>query len=206
MAATDDDVPSPIDFTELREASAWEQSAPARPGRTEIFATIARELTALPDVARVLELGSGPGFLAAVLLDARPRLNLTLLDFSAAMHGLARARLGHRSEGVMFVERSFKEPGWASGLGPFDAVVTNQAVHELRHKRHAPALHRAVRGILAPGGVYLVSDHVFGEGGLPDERMYMTEPEHREALLAAGFGSVEKILRRGSLVLHRARA
>lgn len=200
----DADVPSPIDFTDLREATVWEAAASSRPGRAEIFAAFARELAALPGDARVLELGAGPGFLAAVLLDAHPRLRLTLLDFSAAMHGLARARLGRRSEGVTFVERSFREPGWSSGLGPFDAAVTHQAVHELRHKRHAPELHRAVKEILAPGGLYLVGDHVFGEGGLPDERLYMTEPEHREALLAAGFRSVEKILRCGSLVLHRA--
>lgn len=202
---TDDDVPSPIDFTRLDEARAWEQSAPARPGRTEMFGLFARELAVLPKEARVLELGSGPGFLAAALLDAHPHLKLTLLDFSAAMHGLARARLGHRSGGVAFVERGFKEPGWSAGLGPFDAVVTNQAVHELRHKRHAPALHRAVRELLAPGGLYLVSDHVFGEGGLPDARMYMTEAEHREVLREAGFEAVDKIARHGSLVLHRAR-
>lgn len=202
---TDDDVPSPIDFTRLEEARDWEQSAPARRGRTEMFALFAKELAALPEGARVLELGSGPGFLAAALLDAHPHLRLTLLDFSAAMHSLARARLGHRSEGVVFVERSFKAPGWSAGLGSFDAVVTNQAVHELRHKRHATVLHRAVRELLAPGGMCLVSDHVFGEGGLPDARMYMTEPEHRDALLAAGFGLVEKLARHGSLVLHRAR-
>ena len=88
-------------------------------------------------------------------------------------------------------------------LGPYDAVVTNQAVHELRHKGHAPGLHVAVKGILRPGGTYLVSDHFLGAGGLPNDQLYMTVAEHREALLNAGFSEVQQVATAGSLVMHR---
>ncbi len=87
---------------------------------------------------------------------------------------MAAERLGERIAGVTFVERSFREPAWVEGLGPFDAVVTNQAVHELRHKDHAAALHAQVRPLLAPGGAYLVCDHFFGAGGLSNDQLYMT--------------------------------
>jgi predicted methyltransferase len=43
--------------------------------------------------------------------------------------------------------------------------MTNQAVHELRHKRHARELHRQVARLLTPGGSYLVCDHFCGPGG-----------------------------------------
>ena len=137
------DVPSPIDFCDPRDAREWERTAQARPGRAEIFQAFVRELRALgkSDLI-VLELGSGPGLLAAHILDALPAIHLTLLDFSAAMHDLARARLGPQETRVHLVERSFKEPGWSRGLGRFDAVITNQAVHELRHKNHAAAVPR----------------------------------------------------------------
>ncbi len=143
---SEEDVPSPIDLRNPEDAREWERTAPARPGRAEIFEAFGRELGALGKrPLAVLELGSGPGFLAAYLLNAMPALTLTLLDFSTAMHDLARARLGSHADRVTYVERSFKQPGWRDGLGPFDAVVTNQAVHELRHKRHAAALHAAVK-------------------------------------------------------------
>jgi SAM-dependent methyltransferase len=199
------DVASPIDLSDPRDAREWERTAQARPGRSDMFHAIGRALVGLGKAnLSVLDLGSGPGFLAAYILDALPEAQLTLLDFSAPMHELARARLGARARPVTFVERSFKESGWSHGLGPYDAVVTKQAVHELRHKGHAPGLHVAVKGILRPGGTYLVSDHFFGDGGLPNDQLYMTVAEHREALLNAGFSEVLQVATAGSLVMHRA--
>ena len=199
------DVPSPIDLCDPRVARDWERTAHSRPGRSDMFQVIGRELVGLGKASLcVLELGSGPGFLAASILDALPEAQLTLLDFSAPMHELARARLGARARPVTFVARSFKESGWSHGLGPYDAVVTNQALHELRHKGHAPGLHAAVRGILRREGTYLVCDHFFGDGGLQNDQLYMTVAEHREALLIAGFSEVEHVATVGSLVMHRA--
>jgi SAM-dependent methyltransferase len=199
------DVPSPIDLRDPRDAREWERTAQERPGRAEMFQTIGRELLGLgkSDLI-VLELGSGPGFLAAYLLDTLPAVQLTLLDFSVAMHNLARARIGPRATRVRFVERSFKGPGWSRDLGRFDAVITNQAVHELRHKRYAAQLHAEVKEVLTPGGFYLVSDHFFGEGGLPNDQLYMTAAEQRSALLSAGFSGVQRVAVAGSLVMHRA--
>ena len=202
---TGQDVPSPIDLRDPRHALEWERTAQERPGRAEIFQAFGQQLLGLDrsDLA-ILELGSGPGFLAVHLLDTLPAARLTLLDFSAAMHDLARARIGPRATRARFVERSFKAPGWSRGLGRFDAVIANQAVHELRHKRHASRLHAEVKEVLVPGGVYLVSDHFLGEGGLLDDQLYMTVAEQQRALLRAGFSQVQKVAAAGSLVMHRA--
>jgi SAM-dependent methyltransferase len=200
----EEDVPSPIDLRNPEDAKEWERTALARPGRGEIFEAFARELRALgkrPLV--VLELGSGPGFLAAYLLNALPALTLTLLDFSAAMHDLAEARLGEYAGRVTYVERDFKQPGWWDGLGPFDAVVTNQAVHELRHKRHAAVLHTAVKAVLKPGAPYLVCDHCYSPS-FGNERLNMTLVEHRDALFVAGFSEALLVAAAGTLAMHRA--
>jgi SAM-dependent methyltransferase len=199
------DVPSPIDWPDLEDAREWERTAQARPGRAEMFEAFAREIRWLgKHDPSVLDLGSGPGFLAAFLLDAIPDVRLSLLDVSAPMHELARARLGQRAGQVLFLERSFKDSDWPLGLGPFDVVVTNQAVHELRYKRYASQLHASVRKVLRPGGTYLVSDHFFGDGGLQNQQLYMTVVEQRAALLTAGFSEVEQVAAFGSLVMHRA--
>jgi SAM-dependent methyltransferase len=197
------DVPSPIDLRLMEDARPWAETALARrPVRPEIFDAFAREIGAGP--RRVLELGSGPGFLAEHLLRANPELDYVALDFSGAMHQLAAERLGDRAVRVTFVERSFREPAWSEGLGPFDVVVTHQAVHELRHKDYAAALHAQVRPLLAPGGRYLVCDHFLGEGGLSNDQLYMTVAGQREALLRGGFGTVGEVMVKGGLALHRA--
>jgi trans-aconitate methyltransferase len=70
------DVPSPLEFRDMVDARAWAATAEQRPGRNE--------------------LGSGPGFLAERLLRRLPDAHYTALDFSPAMHELAR---GCRSVG-----------------------------------------------------------------------------------------------------------
>ena len=176
-----------------------------RPWRVEFFAQFASELAAMPlKIQRVLELGSGPGFLAEHLLRSLGHVEYVLLDFSASMHDLAKARLGELGSRATFIERSFKEENWAAGLGSFECVVTNQAVHELRHKCYAEALHRHVRKVLVPGGAYLVCDHFAGEGGMNNEALYMSVAEQRQALLASGFESVHQVMAKGGLVLHHA--
>lgn len=199
------DVPGPIDLRDPVDAREWERTAQLRPGREEISRAFCVELQATNGSAPdVLELGSGPGFLAAFLLEKLPHLRLTLLDFSAAMHDLAQIRLGEASNQVRFLELNFKDKDWSQRLGPFDAIISNQSVHELRHKRYATGLHKQVARVLKKGGLYLVCDHFFGEGGLTDDQLFMTIDEQRQALLNAGFMHVECVSQAGSLVLHRA--
>lgn len=202
------DVPSPIDLRLMSDASEWEATAmEKRPWRTEFFAKFADELANMePTAARVLELGSGPGFLAGIVLGQVSDLRMTLLDFSDAMHVLARQRLGAMIDRVDFLVRSFKDPEWFQGLDDFDAVITNQAVHELRHKRYAEELHRQVARVLRPGGTYLVCDHFSGPGGMTDDQLYMTVAEQKSAIESAGYAPVLQVLLRGGMVLHRATA
>lgn len=145
-----DDVPSPIDLRSMADARAWQATAMAkRPYRSEFFSRFAAAIQPSgPGAPRVLELGSGPGFLAEHLLKTIPNISYFALDFSAAMHTLAIARLGPLSAQVTFIERDFKAPDWTRGLEQFDFVIAMQAVHELRHKRHAPTLHGQVRKLL----------------------------------------------------------
>jgi SAM-dependent methyltransferase len=202
------DVPSPIDLRSEDDARAWEQTAMSkRPWRIEFFERIARRLDGLTSgQPRVLELGSGPGFLARYVLEQVPALpHYVLLDFSPAMHVLARERLGRFAARASFLERDFKDPSWSAGLGPFDAVVTVQAIHELRHKRHASALHAQVREILAPQGIYLMCDHHTDVGEQRNDQLFMSLAEHETSLRAAGFVTVERLAERGGMALYLAR-
>lgn len=201
------DVPSPIDLRSMADALEWEAGAMSkRPWRSEFFDSFAAAIaSAAPQVSRVLELGSGPGFLAHRLVAAFPSISYVALDFSPAMHQLAARRLGPLAQRVEFVERSFRDDEWAAGLGRFDCVVTHQAVHELRHKSRTTRLHAQVAPLLRDGGIYLVCDHFAGVGGMKDDQLFMSVQEQRAALVEAGFSHVEQLLLKGGMVLHRSR-
>lgn len=200
------DVPSPIDLRKMDDARDWAETAMVkRPYREEFFQTIAQELGSLESQdLSVLELGSGPGFLALRILETFHAATYVALDFSPSMHALAKERLGALAGRVQFLEVDFKRADWSAGLPTFDAVVSVQAVHELRHKRHALSLYGAVRSLLRTKGVFLMCDHFIGEGGATDAGLNMTPEEHEGALGAGGFSRVDELKRKGSLVLFRA--
>jgi SAM-dependent methyltransferase len=201
----DDDVPSPIDLRTMQDATQWAAEVSAkRPWRPNFFEAFTRELRTLPDgVGSLLELGSGPGFLAQHLLTNLEIGRYIALDFSDAMHSLARERLGETANAVEFITRDFRAPEWMGGLPRVSAVVTLQAVHELRHKRRAAALYSQVASLLEPGGVFLMCDHYCGVGGMTNEALFMSEPEHVEALTRAGFAGVACVHKEGGMVLYR---
>lgn len=196
------EVPSSINFQLMQDAKDWEAAAMDRPFRLDMFEKFA-ECIAVERVTHALELGSGPGFLAKLLCDRIPDLELTLLDFSEAMHELAQERLKDCEQSILYERRDFKDPNWLDGLAGYDCVFTNQAVHELRHKSLAKELHTQVRRILPEGGIYLVCDHFFGQGAMQNEQLYMTADEQIQCLKEAGFDA-QVLLRKGSLQLLRA--
>jgi ubiquinone/menaquinone biosynthesis C-methylase UbiE len=201
-----DDVPSPIDLRAMEDAREWAATVMSkRPWREQFFQQFINQLRVIDSVPlRVLELGSGPGFLAQRILESIPSVEYTMLDFSQAMHDLARERLGPLMQHVRAVVADFKQDRWGEGLDNFDAVITIQAVHELRHKKHALALHRSARSLLSPRGRYLVCDHYAGGDGMVNTALFMTVAEQRNCLEAAGFGTVINVLEMHGLVLHRA--
>lgn len=174
-----------------------------RPWRVGFFPVFVAELRAA-GAGSVLELGSGPGFLAEHVLRALPRIEYSALDFSEAMHQLARERLGPLSERVRFEIRDFKDPAWSSGLGVFDAVISMQAIHEVRHKRHVAELLAHVRRVIRSRGLFLMCDHEVGPEGMSDRELYMTRREQEEVLTEAGFTEVSIVRAERGLVMWRA--
>lgn len=142
----------------------------------------------------MLELGSGPGYLAECVLDSCANVeSYSLLDCSEHMLQLSRERLA-RFEAARFVNRDFKTRDWHHGLSPpYTAVLAMQAVHELRHKRHVPGLYRQIRDLLEPEGLLAVCD------GMPRDTtvlwqvsLCMTVDEQLDAFASAGFTGMQR--------------
>jgi tRNA (cmo5U34)-methyltransferase len=112
------------------------------------------ELASRP-LDRILDLGAGTGLLTAMIADARPDVELVLLDGSQAMLEQARERLGDRAS---YVTADLRDPLPA---GPWDAVVSALAIHHLDDADKRDLLTRAFAA-LAPGGVFVNAEQVLG--------------------------------------------
>lgn len=182
------EIPSPIDLRRMEDAKEWESTAMDRPYRLEFFEQFYLELKKLnKGNLNILELGSGPGFLAQYVLEKMPNTQMTLLDFSSAMHELAYERIGNNVNRVKFINKDFKSSNWHNELDIFDAVITNQAVHELRHKSYAEEFHKQVKKLLVKNGIYLVCDHYVEEGSSKNSELFMSLAESRVSLENADF-------------------
>jgi SAM-dependent methyltransferase len=201
---SDDDIPYGDDWQSAANVATWIDAADQkRPWRVQIRERMAEHVRALRGNARILELGSGPGLLAECILERCPNVSAyTLLDFSPYMLAASRERLA-RFPVAHFVLASFKSEHWVDSVDcPFDGIVSMQAVHELRHKRHAPRLYLQAYQVTAQNGRLLICDHLPLDDTPRSRALYMTEDEQCAALSSAGFSRVQTVLSVDTLRLY----
>lgn len=103
---------------------------------------------------RILDLGTGTGETARLLLDRHPNASLVGIDENEEMLALALDRLP--ASRVSLRPGRIEEP---LPDGPFDLVASALAVHHL-HDVDKAELFGRVRGVLAPGGLFVLGDVV----------------------------------------------
>ena len=110
-----------------------------------------------PTVQRVLDLGTGDGYLVGFIRQVHPHVTAVAADFSAEMLGRARERFAGVAE-VEVVEHDLDQP-LPREWGLFDAAVSAFAIHHVVDERKR-ALYTEVFERLSPGGVFLNLEHV----------------------------------------------
>jgi ubiquinone/menaquinone biosynthesis C-methylase UbiE len=203
-----EDIPPGVDFLSEEAARKWAEEAAAKlASRMDFFDAFLKAITAhVPIVRSVCELGSGPGFLAEYILSRCPAVEqYSLLDFSSHMLAMSRERLEAFNGRVSFLHVDFKQSGWVDKVDKiYDCIATIQAVHELRHKRHAPQFYKECSCILDKGGILLVCDRLPQDDSEHDRALFMTENEQLAALRQAGFSNTEILLQTSERVACRA--
>jgi SAM-dependent methyltransferase len=111
----------------------------------------------------VLDLGCGPGSLAARLLARIPEATVIAVDADPVTLSLGRAAYGSLA-GLQFLDVDLRAPGWQARIGlrparQVDAAVSTTALHWLT-AAELRQLYQVLASLLRPGGLFLNGDHL----------------------------------------------
>ncbi|MFB7864021.1 class I SAM-dependent methyltransferase [Streptomyces sp. NPDC056069] len=144
----------------------WVELAPllTRQAETQspLYAEAAAWLAALapaPAVRRVLDIGSGPGVVTALLAEAFPGAEVVAVDASPELLALAQERADARGLGGRVTTLRAELPAAFAALGTADLIWASHSLHHIGDQRAALA---SFAEVLNPGGVIALA-----EGGLP---------------------------------------
>jgi tRNA (cmo5U34)-methyltransferase len=114
---------------------------------------------------RVLDVGGGYGALTAEVAGQLPDAQIVLHDYSIPMITAARQRLARFADRVSFQLADMTQAGWTTDLdGPFDAVVSALAIHNLGDPVTIQRVYRDIFTLLRPGGCFFNLDLLFPDG------------------------------------------
>ncbi|MEV3991046.1 class I SAM-dependent methyltransferase [Streptomyces sp. NPDC049837] len=150
--------------TAARWVERWEDQqqryAVDREESFTVIADVVEHVTRGQAAPLVLDLGSGPGSLAARLAGRLPDAEVLAVDGDPLLLELGSAYYGSAS--LRHVEAMIGEPGWLDALAldrPVDAAVSTTALHYL-DRRTLTRVYRELAERLRPGGVLVNGDHI----------------------------------------------
>jgi cyclopropane fatty-acyl-phospholipid synthase-like methyltransferase len=178
----------------------------------------------LPEVNRIVDVGSGPGDFLAVALERCPAASGLWIDLSPAMQTLARARLSGYAGRVQFALSGLDRLDRIVPAGSADLIVSSRVTHHLGVDGLA-AFYAGTAIALRPGGWLANLDHISirepwtarlrqarcelvapNQPGHAHDRPLPTVDQHLAALTAAGFTDSDVPWRAFSTVLILAKS
>ena len=165
--------------------------------------------------ARILDLGCGTGLELEAYFPLNPTAKITGVDLAPGMLDALRRKF--RGKDITLILGSYFDVPFGEGI--FDAAVSVESLHHFTKEEKTP-LYARVKAALKPGAFLILTDYFAAteeeeqacrrellrlreEQGLPGGEFYhydtpLTVEHEREALLAAGFSSVELLGRWGA--------
>ena len=187
----------------------------------EFYPFTAACLPDTPDCA-LLDLGCGTGLELEFYLKRNPSANVTGIDMAPGMLGALRAKFPGKALNLI-LGSYFDVP---FGENVFDAAVSVESLHHFTQAEKIPLYQKLCRA-LKPGGVFILTDYfapsdeleneyrqellrLKAAQGIADDAFYhydtpLTVEHETQALMAAGFRSVEILGQWGATVTLRAK-
>ena len=130
--------------------------------REKIFRSIAATISEDRHAAlEFLDLGAGYGELAQFLLNYFPNAKAVCQDGSDEMAKLGRKRMELFKGRFKYVVCDFSKPGWSRAIkGPFDAVVSSIAIHNVRSQEIIRSIYQETLTLVTTGGCFLNFDRM----------------------------------------------
>ena len=156
-------------------AEAWDaRHLTGNPARAEHLSLL---LAILDEVESgwILDLGTGSGLVAQMVLDQKSQARVFGLDSSTAMLGMARARLAGYGERVRLAEGDLTALDRVDAPAGCSAAIAVQSLHHLEEAAYRAAV-RWTFDHLAPGGWFFIIDRL----AVPSETLYPAFHQLRE--------------------------
>jgi len=193
------------DYFDKTYVTGWsENEIKKRPERELFFEEFVHQIKHLPKTSlSILEIGSGPGFLAERLLTSCSIKRYFLFDLSPFMLELSLKRLARFTDKeIHYNNGDFKKPDWFRSLPKdFDYIVSLQAIHEVGNVKEITRVCKNLNQLLKPSGLILLTDIVKSVRYKKAERL--TATEYLQVLQSAGFQNSQAILTKKDLSFFR---
>jgi tRNA (cmo5U34)-methyltransferase len=171
------------DWSSKKYVSRWAERQDEREvDRAKIFRSMVKIVSKDPQAAiDILDLGAGYGALAQFLLEYFPNAKAVCQDGSAEMAKLGRQRMARFKGRFKYVLSDFSKPGWSRKIqGPFDAVVSSIAIHNVRAPAIIRSIYEETYSLVKTGGCFLNFD-----------QMHPSRKDQLTWLKEAGFADVK---------------
>ncbi len=156
-------------------AEAWDaRHLAGNPARAEHLGLLLA-IIELVEGGWILDLGTGSGLVARMVLDHKPQARVFGLDSSMAMLGIAKARLAHYGERVRLAEGDLTALDRVDAPAGCSAAMAVQSFHHLEEAPYRAAV-RWTFDHLAPGGWFFIIDRL----AVPSETIYSAFRELRD--------------------------
>lgn len=128
----------------------WAERFRLSPARQQLFEDIVKLLKArVRDKALVVELGTGPGFLAEFVLENCPEIEYVGIDFSREMFELAGKRIKRFNGRFSFRQMDLTQDAFLDHIeAPVDAIISTWSLHDLGSQVAIKNVYRNCREIL----------------------------------------------------------
>ena len=108
---------------------------------------------------RILDIGAGYGALTQFLLKHFSNSTALCQDGSGEMTKLGHLRMAAYNGRFVYVQSDFSKSGWSQTIkGPFDAVVSAIAIHNVRDPQVIKAIYEEIFPLVKNGGCFLNFD------------------------------------------------